>query len=135
MEQENALLQRKKFGLALSDEGFRELYLSDNRVWWEQYFITHQKSYQAVLCNECSVVIPSSENLRLYQEKAYCPKCFSLKAIELIHHLNLFHELEKSVQAEWMLRVAGVMDGGLMKVEPKNYIPPGVKKEDTKGLP
>jgi hypothetical protein len=115
--------------LEMSDADFRENYLADNRVWFANYGNQHQRSYGGVFCAwpACEEEL-TAETMRPNGGVNYCPRHFKERALqEMKHHFGLEHVPTPNLiqRFEWMLRVARVMDGGLVKmaetdVEPEN---------------
>ena len=106
--------------LAMSDEEFRANYLEENTAWLEHYEEYHGRCHGGVFCAEynCRQSL-TAENMRPNGGRNYCPKHFKQLAIlEMKHFFGLeYGPSPQQIESfEWMMKVARVMDGGLIKL-------------------
>jgi len=110
--------------LALSDKEFERNYRLNNIGWWKNNSQYHRRVHGAVLCASCSKPIVTPKNLRPYGGKNYDASCFSeLVLKEMSHHFSLDHPPDslRILGFEWGMKVARIMDGGLIRYAETYY--------------
>lgn len=105
--------------LEMSDRDFKRNYRMKNMQWWRTFKGHHDKIYGGVYCAGCGEKIPSSYKIRNFGALNYDTPCFRQK---VMGHLAYMMSLEfgptpdQVVEAEWLIKAARVMDGGLVKL-------------------
>lgn len=102
--------------LSLSDEEFKKSYIQENEKWWSDFFGFHKRIAGAVLCANCEEKISSPKKLRPLSGKNYCEPCFAKVGLEDVQHNLNYSTPSNILYTEWILKVARVMDRGLVRL-------------------